>query len=137
MSGNTGFKPREICGVLNISQTTFQYWRKHLYPNEQESYYSGYDVFGFFLIKEIIENGEIPVQKLAKVNAKKIFDHCDTSELDSLVDETLVIDLRANSLEFFKKKSEWSNKSWAILHIDLGPLYREYTQYFMSFGKKH
>ena len=133
-SKSKGFKPKQICELVDITQQTLRYWRENLYPSELRSFFNCDDVFIYHLIKAFVKGWDVDVKFLVNVNWLKLKQDLNSMSALEKKSTVAVYDKELKNISLYSLPNKLNLYDRRYRHVLIEDVMKDYNISFTKFG---
>ncbi len=116
-----GWKPHVVYEFVDVKRQTLVYWRDHIFPQNEKTHYSTYDILIYKIIKEYAIRRGIQISRLKQVDWKSISNDLFKLTFKGFSGKILNIDLNTHDYAIFDsiKDLDTNDGSNQYIQIDM------------------
>lgn len=116
-----GYKPHVVRGLLEVSQETLRYWRKHIEPGTMRSHYTGKEMLEYWILMAFIRDRKIPIRVLKTCDWSSLFKVCRIGKIEELKTYMIVFNTRDKTLKIQKQNADIDKRQhfYQIVYLDI------------------
>lgn len=133
-SKSKGFKPKQICELVDITKETLRYWREYLYPSELRSFFNCDDVFIYLLIKAFVKGWDVNVKFLVNVNWLKLKQDLNSMSALEKKSTVAVYDKELKTISLYSIPNNLNLYDRRYRHVLIEDIIRDSNIAFNKFG---
>lgn len=129
-----GWRPHVVYELIDVNRQTLVYWRDCVYPQNDQKFFSTYEILIFAIIKIYAKQYGIQISRLKKVDWHSILMEIQNLTFSGHKDVVLNIDMRDHSYHIFKKTNELTFNNGYNNVVNVENISKELVNKLLDYG---